>query len=122
VLWDLSGNVWEWVDYYNGYDKPTPATTAWYEFTAITGSTVMPKTMLVPTNAVKAWWSNSWNGATNGIGQMYPSTQGSGGGLLRGGSRDNGTSAGVFAVNLYNDPTLTNLNVGFRCVFRPSNL
>jgi hypothetical protein len=79
VIWDLAGNVWEWVDSYNRDNKPTPATAAWYEFTAITGSTVMPKTMLVPTTAVKAWWSNSWNGATNGIGQMYPGAQNSGG-------------------------------------------
>jgi hypothetical protein len=119
VIWDLAGNVWEWVDYYNAYDKPTPATAAWYEFTAITGSAVMPKSMLIPTNAVKAWWNDSWNGATNGIGQMYPGAQGSGGALLRGGDWGSGA---VFTVYLIGNPTSATTNIGFRCVFRPSSL
>ena len=38
-IWDLAGNMWEWVDHYNRDNKPTPATNAWYEFSAISGST-----------------------------------------------------------------------------------
>ncbi len=122
VIWDLAGNVWEWVDYINRDNKPTPATGAYYEFTAISGSTVMPKTELVPTNAVKAWWSDSWNGSTQSIGQIFPSTNASGGALLRGGSWEDGVGSGLFAVSMYNNPSGTNTVIGFRCVFRPESL
>jgi hypothetical protein len=121
VIWDLSGNVSEWVDYYNRDNKPTPATAAWYEFTAISGSTVMPRSMLVPTNAVKAWWNDSWNGATNGLGLMYSGTQNSGGAMIRGGFWYDGTSSGLFAVNLNSEPSMAYSNFGFRCVFRLSS-
>ncbi|MCX6128298.1 MAG: hypothetical protein NTX25_04445 [Proteobacteria bacterium] len=39
IIWDMGGNVWQWIDYNNANDKPTPATAAWSEFTAMTGST-----------------------------------------------------------------------------------
>lgn len=35
--------------------------------------------------------------------------------VKRGGSWNNGADAGLFAVNLNNDPTNTNTNIGFRC-------
>jgi len=122
VIWDFSGNVWEWVDYYNRDNKPTPANAAWNEYTAVSGSTYMAKNRLVPTNALKSWWSDSWNGATNGIGQYYGGTNGGGGALLRGGAWDVGSGAGVFAVSLGNAPSDTHTRIGFRCVFRPSSL
>jgi formylglycine-generating enzyme required for sulfatase activity len=122
VIWDFSGNVWEWVDYFNYNNKPTPTNAAWNEYTAVSGSTYMAKNRLVPTNALKSWWSDSWNGATNGIGQYVGGANGGGGALLRGGSWGDGSSAGVFAVYLYDGPSVTRTNVGFRCVFRPSSL
>jgi hypothetical protein len=69
VIWDLAGNVWEWVDYNNLDDHPTPA-SAWAEYTAVTGSTTMAKTYLVPTNAQKSWWNNAWNGARSALGAI----------------------------------------------------
>ena len=122
VIWDFSANVWEWVDYFNYEDKPTPATTAWQEYPSVTGSTTMPKTELVPNSTQKTWWNNSWNGATNGIGQYYGGSNSSGGALPRGGNWNNGTNSGVFTANLNNDPSNTNTNIGFRCVFRPPSL
>ena len=121
VIWDLAGNVWEWVDYYNSDNKPTPATAAWYEFTAITGSTVMPKSMLVPTNAVKAWWNDSWKAETNGIGRMWPGAQNSGGALVRGGAWYEGAYSGLFTMAMDYSPTSTFTGIGFRCFFRPSS-
>ncbi len=44
------------------------------------------------------------------------------GALLRGGNWNNGTNTGVFTANLNNDPSNTNTNIGFRCVFRPARL
>jgi formylglycine-generating enzyme required for sulfatase activity len=37
------------------------------------------------------------------------------GALIRGGNWNNGTNAGVFAVNGNNDPSNANNNIGFRC-------
>ena len=122
VIWDLAGNVWEWVDYNNFEDKPTPATAAWTEYTVVTGTTTMPKTLLVPSNATKNWWNDSWNGATNGIGQYYAGTNSSGGALLRGASWLHGSMSGVFTAGLYLDPSDTYADLGFRCVFRPPSL
>jgi hypothetical protein len=45
-----------------------------------------------------------------------------GGALIRGGNWNNGTNSGLFTMNLNNDPTNANTNIGFRCVFRPSRL
>ena len=36
--------------------------------------------------------------------------------LIRGGNFNNGTNAGVFAVNGHNEPSNANNNIGFRCV------
>ena len=121
VIWDLAGNVWEWVDYNNYEDKPTPATAAWTEYTGVTGSTAMAKTSLVPANVQKSWWNNSWNGATNGIGQYYAGTNSSGGALLRGGSWSYGTRSGVFTAALDFPPSSPEVYIGFRCVFRPAS-
>jgi hypothetical protein len=44
------------------------------------------------------------------------------GALLRGGNWNNGSNSGVFTANLNNDPSNTNTNIGFRCVFRPARL
>jgi formylglycine-generating enzyme required for sulfatase activity len=37
------------------------------------------------------------------------------GALIRGGNWNNGTNAGVFAVNANNNPSNANNNIGFRC-------
>ena len=81
----------------------------------------MNKTSLVPSNAQKSWWVNSWNGATNGIGQYYMGTNGSAGALLRGGSWDMGSGSGVFTGHQAEVPSGTSTNYGFRCVFRPAS-
>lgn len=43
----------------------------------------------------------------------------SAGAVLRGGNWNNDTNAGVFNVNLNNDPTISNNNLGFRCALAP---
>jgi hypothetical protein len=114
VIWDLSGSVHEWVNSINRGDKPG-ATDAYYEYTALTGSTTTALKDLVPTNAVKAFWSDSWNSG-KWIGQIYPGTNGSGGALLRGGLWGDGSYAGVFTANLSAAPSVSATTVGFRCV------
>jgi hypothetical protein len=123
VVWDLAGNLNEWVGYYNYEDKPTPTNGTGAEFTSVTaGTTSMAKTSLVPTNALKSWWSDSWNATTNGIGKYYGGYQGLGGAMFRGGSFFDGTSSGIFTASLeYSPGTGDPSKIGFRCVFRPAS-
>ncbi len=103
VIWDISGNVWEWTD-------AQCDTTSWYN--------------------IAAWaeWSDAnltnyegiVGGSTaytsaNGVGQYYGCTA-NGNAFLRGGSWSSGANAGAFALYLSNAPSASNTNVGFRCV------
>ena len=119
VFWDLSGNSYENVDYKNSEDKPG-ATTLWYEYPALKGTTLTPLSHLIPTQAVKSYWSDTWNSA-QGIGQFWPGQNGSGGIMSRGGDLTDGLRGGLFAGSLTGEPTTdpTNTNSSFRCVYRP---
>lgn len=119
VIWDMGGNVWQWVDYNNASDKPTPATLAWHEFTAITGTATTPKSHLVPLNSAQSWWDDTWN-STQNIGRIYPGTNdGTSGALLRGASWGDGTNVGLFAAGLGSAPSGTRTNLGLRCAWQP---
>jgi hypothetical protein len=117
AVWDLAGNVLEWTSYFNDSDKPG-ATSTWYEYSALTGTTTMPLSYLVPTNAVKSFWVNTWN-STQNIGKFLPGSNSAGGALRRGGGWNYGTNAGLFLGALSNAPTYTGTSVGFRCVAAP---
>jgi uncharacterized repeat protein (TIGR02543 family) len=119
VVWDIGGNVYNWVNYNNSADKPTPATSVWYEYTAITGSTTTPKSHLLPLNSAQSWWTDTWN-STQSIGQIYPGTNASGGALVRGADWAVGSAAGPFAVKLHYDPSYTSTYIGFRCAWQPA--
>lgn len=120
VIWDFGGNVWQWVDYNNTNDKPTPAQAAWYEFTAITGSTTTPKAELVPLNSTQSWWTDSWN-STQAIGKIVPDPNGSGGALGRGASWSATVSSGLFAAHLGLGPSVAYSDVSFRCAYTPTS-
>ena len=119
VIWDLAGNVHEWISYFNDSAKPsddgTPDNGA-REYTAIANPTpTMPLSDLIPTSALKPFWSDSWN-SSQSIGKYDSGTQGSGGALRRGGNWANTTMSGVFMANMYSPPTYaTSLAIGFRC-------
>ena len=114
VIWDLSGNVWEWVDWSHttaGLDLgPTTCAASWVEFpTAASypclsglGSQVFPST--------------SNGSSVEAFGRFYG---GSGGAAIRGGYWQSGFYAGAFALDLSPSTTLTSAYVGFRCVYRP---
>ena len=122
VIWDLSGNVWEWTTYFNKNHKPYDDTdssapvAAWREYNLIdSGFNKMKQHYLTPTNAKKSWWSDGWT-SVQGIGKYYAGTNGAGGALRRGGRWIDGTSAGPFAAALNVDPTGSSTYRGFRCV------
>ena len=124
VIWDLSGNVWEWTDWTLGgalstnmsqANKPYDATDsapveAWREFTAVdTFSALAPAESILPDNPSFS--------AVEGMGRYYAGT--SGGAARRGGRWSVGSLAGAFALALHSSSSLTYTYIGFRCVFRP---
>ena len=110
-IWDLSGNVWEWVDWDAGIagftTGPTDGDTGgWNELNDLVGSlTVDDVAPLGPyTSAEQA-------------GRLNPYT--SGGAALRGGIWFLGTNAGAFSLALHLAPSNSNRFIGFRCSYRP---
>lgn len=111
VIWDFSGNASEWVNYVNLSDKPT---TSDGEYTSVTETLGTPLKHLIPTNAVKSFWNDTWN-STQKIGKYSPGTNGVGGALVRGGTHSENSAAGLFAANLANGPSSSYPYIGFRC-------
>ena len=122
VIWDLSGNVWEWTDWtlsgalstsMSQGNKPSEGgtpTASWKEFTVIdTFSALAPAESILPDDP-------SFN-ASQGMGRYFAGAFG--GAALRGGAWYNGTYAGAFALALDFSSTSSSSGVGFRCVFRP---
>jgi len=126
VIWDLSGNVSEWVDWETGGEFTTvlqedkafdgtdgAALAAWREFRLLdqninNGDVMDPLT----------WQSsNPELDSSHGIGQYYAGT--SGGAALRGGYWYYGSFAGAFSLALSASTAGTASSVGFRCVYRP---
>ena len=99
VIWDLSGNVWEWTSYFNDSDKPYDAddlgpVNNWREYTLIdTFGSAMAQTDLISQAAITGGWSS-----THSIGQYYAGVNDAGGALARGGGWNYTTDSGVFAA------------------------
>ena len=55
IVWDLAGNVYNWVNYFNDTDKPA-AGGSFTEYNTSPTTSTMPLSDLVPTNAVKSFW------------------------------------------------------------------
>ncbi len=111
VIWDLSGNVWEWVDWdlANAGPQEGPKTCAagWIE---------LPNVSCVELSSSQYMPFITNLTSTNGIGRFWG---GPGGAALRGGHWYNGSSAGAFTLNLHDSTTDTHTVIGFRCVYRP---
>ena len=100
VIWDMAGNVWQWVsdDLVTGQDR-------WQEFSDQT------KFPMQSQNRILYAPSGPYNSAQN-IGKIYMFN---GGAVLRGGAWSNDTSAGVFAASLDLSASYSHGLVGFRC-------
>ncbi|MDP2652206.1 MAG: hypothetical protein Q8O94_03650, partial [bacterium] len=110
VIWDIAGNVWEWVDQLAlETEVPADATPGneWLEYTAITQYRSYPGVR--PPD-------DGWASA-NGIGKLY-SQDGDAANtraFLRGGRWSDGADAGVFSLALNDAPTAASASIGFRC-------
>ncbi|QQS17431.1 collagen-like protein [Candidatus Saccharibacteria bacterium] len=117
VIWDLSGNVYEWTSgTIAGSQQPGLAGESAYAWKEWNDANLQlggldPKTLPAYGNAALS----SLTGATNGLGRLY-SNRGETGlrAFGRGGSWGSGTYAGVFALFLFFAPGSTSSSVGFR--------
>ena len=112
VLWDMAGNVHDWVSYYNGTAKPGNS-DSFHEYTALTPTTSMPLKYFVPTNGIKSSWSDSWN-MTQKIGKYYPSSASSKGSHMRGAAWGAAANVGLFNFQTQT-PEYPSTDIGFRC-------
>ena len=116
IIWDLSGNVWEWTDdTILGKDQPTVISTgfSWREYDTITSDGILRYDDYRPSNP-------DWNRSQN-VGQIYSDgtiTNNTRYAFLRGGSWVSTSSAGGFALYLTVTPAGTVSRFGFRCVLR----
>jgi hypothetical protein len=111
VIWDLSGNLWEWTnDTTLGANKPNNSSgNLWQQWTAITNFGTLSYNLTRPSNS-------SWN-STQNMGQYYAgSLTGGPFAFLRGGYWADGALAGVFTLILNTSPSTANSLYGFRCV------
>jgi prepilin-type N-terminal cleavage/methylation domain-containing protein len=113
IIWDFSGNVWEWTnDIIIGLNKPNNSSGSFtQQWTSISNYGTLSYDLTRPSN-------NTWS-STQNMGQYYA------GNLTadtftfrRGGSWISASLAGVFALSLDMSPLLGNNNMGFRCVMR----
>lgn len=118
VIWDLAGNVWEWVKDNNAINFGANAyvsqiTTASHT----TSGTVTPSGAAKVVFGPAGDYSAMNSGEYGGLGYGYVGY--SAGAVFRGGNWVNGAGSGVFTSNLGNAPTASNSDVGFRCVYQP---
>jgi hypothetical protein len=122
VIWDISGNVWDWVDW-----NITPLEKAYASSVEASPSATWREWSIVDTNINNgdemetSTWQPPNVGANSimGIGQYYAGDNSSGGAARRGAGWSGGVNAGAFALLLNVASTSTLGSTGFRCVFRP---
>ncbi len=112
VIWDLSGNVWEWTSGTSTTGQPGVTGTGanWREWTAVTNpGTISPNPSASATGIAGA---SGWNSG-NGIGLIYSNTEESGlRGFVRGGTW--GYGGGVLTLGLGGAPGAADTTFGFR--------
>ena len=131
VIWDIGGNLSQWVDYNNLSDKPVATANTQTEYSNVSlavGTTTTPRSHLVPIAATQTWWNDSWD-STVSIGKYNSGINGTNGGLLRGGTHWSGIAAGPFSVQMDNPLwdgahalgylLANSTNTGLRCTWSP---
>ncbi len=121
-IWDLSGNVWEWVNWQvtpanKAYIAATPIDTeqGWKEFKDLNTNVASVDEMKPST------WQSTFLTATGteGIRRYYTGINSTGGAALRGSIWDYGLNAGAFTLSLSPSSHASATDIGFRCVYRP---
>jgi len=110
VIWDISGNVWEWVDEQcaNGSGM---SSTYWYN----SGAWVKWSHANLSDYELYVAGPTSGYTSANGVGQYFGCTT-NGNALLRGAAWTHGVNAGAFALAFTLAPSASYTHIGFRCV------
>lgn len=118
VIWDMSGNVWEWLDdTIQGQDKPNNGSsgTTWQEWTDFSDGQYgsLSYDLVRPSNS-------TWN-STQGVGRYYAGTVTgtTSFAVLSGGDWNSDTAAGLITLLLHIEPSSTHTDFGFRCSLSP---
>jgi len=140
IIWDLSGNVWEWTNntiqlkhqpdgYLNSTDAEYTGGFNWEDYSKASGGTYYLKSSNLGNTTLKyndlfLLSSSSYTAAMNGIGRIYTYSNSADVdttvyGFLRGGAWHDGTNAGLLALYLYYVPGDASIDLGFRCVVVP---
>ena len=114
VIWDISGNAFEFTDYVNDSDYSSGSDIAFSSFSST--ATLQLSGLILTQNKVPDW-QDSWNAPFNRVG-TYNSSGGTGTKVLRrGGSYGwNSSSVGIFAADISFGQSASDSKTGFRCV------
>lgn len=114
-IWDLSGNVSEWIDWTLGGGLATAAVSCekkWVELSEANCDGLSPIDYLPlnPANIPLSEYNANFR-----VGRIYGGT---GGAVTRGFAWGNSSSAGVYSLSLNQTEFYSGPSIGFRCVFR----
>jgi hypothetical protein len=112
VIWDLSGNAKEYIDWFVLTGRAASGNAAYIELNAPTAGGSMAVTT----------FKSADTGLTsvNGIGKYLPDTDNNNGYAARGGHYNNGVSqqAGVYLLDFSNASSAIDPKMGFRCAYQ----
>lgn len=120
-VWDLAGDVWEWIDW-----TVTPANKAYVAARPIATDQGFEefKDLNANIGGADEMKTSTWQPffltptGVDGIGRYYAGTNSSGGSAVRGGAFWYGDSSGIFTLDLNSQPSASFGVLGFRCVYR----
>ncbi len=110
VVWDVGGNIWQWMsDNYSSLGVSPAIAASWDEFSNTTNFPLggVNRLLFAP--------SGSYTSAQN-AGQQYGASSGT---ARRGGSWNFTLAAGLFTAGLNNSTSAANDTSGFRCTYTP---
>ena len=117
IIWDLPGNIQEWVDWETGSAEfspgPTTCSSEYMSPLSFTCEDLQPNDYL-PLNPANRT-EEDYMANNSGVGKVRG---GPGGYALRGADWSNGALAGIFSLSLINSTNYSKY-YGFRCVCRP---